>query len=128
MRQCGMWGTLKEISAAATLIQADILIFTYFGEEERRQQRFSPVIRNHTCTLPANGVKLHLYHTKSGDHYNRVVPQGPGVVKTLQHHEREQNGTHLLLELKRFTALVFFSLQNVYTINRLYSIDMYSFR
>ena len=36
MRQCGVWGTLKEISAAATLIQADILIFTYFGEEERR--------------------------------------------------------------------------------------------
>ena len=22
-----------------------------------------------------SGVKLHLYHTKSGDHYNRVVPQ-----------------------------------------------------
>ena len=73
MRQCGVWGTLREISAAATLFQADILIFTYFGEEERRWQCFSPVFRNHTCTLPANGVKLHLYHT--GDHYNRVLPQ-----------------------------------------------------
>ena len=75
MRQCGVWGTLREISAAATLFQADILIFTYFGEEERIWQRFSPVFCNCMCTLPAYGVKLHLYHTKSGDHYNRVLHQ-----------------------------------------------------
>ena len=74
MRQNSAWGTEKEITVAATLFQADILIFSKFGRG-RKWLCFSPAFCNHTCTLKRCSIKLHLYHTKSSDHYHRVIPK-----------------------------------------------------
>ena len=67
------WGTDKEMIVAATLFQTDILVFSQFGSK-RSWQCVRPAFRNDHCTLPAAGIKLHLYHTRSNDHYDRVVP------------------------------------------------------
>ena len=47
--------------------------FSEFGPE-RKWSRFRPTFCNHHCTLTATGIHLHLYHTRSKDHYDRVVP------------------------------------------------------
>ena len=72
------WGTDREIRMAATLFQSDILVFSEFGPE-CKWSRFRPAFRNRHCTLPATGIKLHLYHTRSLDHYERVVLRLAGL-------------------------------------------------
>ena len=76
IHQSMVWGTDKEITVAATFLQANIHIFSQFGRE-CKWVRFSPVFRNQTCTLPLSSVNLHLYHT--GVHYDRVVPNLGGL-------------------------------------------------
>lgn len=71
MDQCA-WGSEKEIFAAATLLQTDICIFSYFGKS-RKWQTHRPLFNNRHCLTPGDG-KIYLYHTESADHYDRVVP------------------------------------------------------
>ena len=68
------WGTDKEIMVAATMFQVDIMIYSHFGSQGRKWLKFSPAFSNHNCTIPSTRISLHLYHTQSGDHYDRVVP------------------------------------------------------
>ena len=68
-----VWGSDKEITVAATMFQVDKLIFSQFGRQGRKWLRFSPAFSNHNCTIPSTGISLHLYHTRTRDHYDRVV-------------------------------------------------------
>ena len=68
------WGTDKEIIVAATMFQVNILTFSDFGKHKRTWLRFSPAFCNYNCTIPSVGIKLHLYHTVSRDHFDRVIP------------------------------------------------------
>ena len=68
------WGTDKEITVLATMFQVDILVFSQFGKQGRTWLKFTPAFSNHNCTIPSAGITLHLYHTPSRDHYDRVIP------------------------------------------------------
>ena len=68
------WGTDKEITVAATMLQVDILVYSQFGKQGRKWLKFTPAFSNHNCTIPSTGITLHLYHTPSKDHYDRVIP------------------------------------------------------
>ena len=72
------WGTEREIRVAATLLQSHIFISSEFGPEGK-WSRFRPAFHNRHCTLPANGIHLHLYHKRSKDHYDGVVTQLGGL-------------------------------------------------
>ena len=69
----GAWGSDKEIAVAATMFQVDIMVYSQFGRQGRKWLKFSPAFSNHNCTIPSTGLSLHLYHTRSLDHYDRVV-------------------------------------------------------
>ena len=69
----GAWGSDKEITVAATMFQVDIMVYSQFGRQGRKWLKFSPAFSNHNCTIPSTGLSLHLYHTRSLDHYDRVV-------------------------------------------------------
>ena len=67
------WATDKEIFSAATLLQVGICIFSDFGFSGRQWLRFKPIFTNENCLAPSN-FNIYIYHTRSGDHYDRVCP------------------------------------------------------
>ena len=79
MSKLRVWGSDIEIRAAATMLQVDVAVFSTSGPT-RVWLSFSPLYmykEEETSTpicMPNRGFTLYLYHTRSGDHYNRVVP------------------------------------------------------
>ena len=64
----GTWGSDKEIQIIATMFQLDILVFSKHPTG-RRFVCFHPVFVT-SCCMPSDGIRIFLYHNRSGDHYD----------------------------------------------------------
>ena len=72
MSQCA-WGSDKEIRALATMFQIDIYVSNN-SPGGRRWNTFSPLFRENMNCVEKSCYKLYLYHSDSGNHYDRVIP------------------------------------------------------
>ena len=67
------WGTEKEIRVIATMLQLEIFTFSGSSKGQRRWVHFLPVFSKPSC-MSMYGYKIFLYHNRSGDHYDCVIP------------------------------------------------------
>ena len=69
----GTWGTEKEIRVIATMLQLEIFTFSGISKGRRGWEHFLPVFSKPTC-MSSFGLEIFLYHNRSGDHYDCVIP------------------------------------------------------
>ncbi len=67
------WGTANELIVMATMFQISIFVFSRVTGGVRGWGRVKPLFSNPFC-MPECGFSIFLYHNRSEDHYDCVIP------------------------------------------------------